>query len=342
MRIGIFGPHLGGNAGWVTSQGEVLESLLGGAGLDVVSASTHPGRVQRAADTVAAVLRHGRSLDAAIVAVFSGPGFAMAELAGAALRLHRIPTVLVLHGGNLPSFARRHPGRVRRLLGGAAKIVAPSPFLARELSAYGARVEVLPNSLPLEKYPSSVRVPPRPRLLWMRTMAPLYRPELALEVAARLRDGGRDVHLTLAGQDRGMLKSLRRLAAEERVTDLVSFPGFLGPTDKWDAFGSHDIFLSTNAVDNTPVSAIEAAASGLVNVAMDVGGMSDLFTHGENALLVPDGDVDAMADAVESVLTDDTLARRLSEGGHQLGSRSTQEAVLTAWLELLDEVATGR
>ena len=57
----------------------------------------------------------------------------------------------------------------------------------------------------------------------------------------------------------------------------------------------HDIFLNTNVVDNTPVSVLEAAASGLVPVATAVGGVPKLLTDDVDSLLVASGDDEAMA-----------------------------------------------
>ena len=51
LRVGIVGPLLGANAGWVTSQGEVLAEHLTRDGVTVHTASAVVGRAGRAADT---------------------------------------------------------------------------------------------------------------------------------------------------------------------------------------------------------------------------------------------------------------------------------------------------
>lgn len=339
--IGIFGPHLGGNPGWVTSQGEVLRDLLRSAGNDILDASDRPRRLPRAADTLATIGRHGRRLDAAVVAVFSGPGFAMAEFTREALRPFRVPVVLVLHGGNLPDFAAHHPRRVRRLLRSAAVVVAPSPFLAEALRPVWPEIEVIPNALPLKGYPTAARSPARPRLLWMRAFHPIYRPDLALEAFARLRGEIPEACLTMAGQDKGLLVDTKRRAVERRVADGVCFPGFLGPEAKYEAFADHDIFLSTNAIDNAPVSVLEAAASGLVVVGMDAGGLGALLVDGESVLLVAPGDADAMAAAVGRVLGDRTLSARLSIGAERAAQPSSRDGVTRSWLDLLARACRG-
>jgi glycosyltransferase involved in cell wall biosynthesis len=298
-------------------------------------ASTRPRRLPRALDTATTLLRVGPSLDVAVIAVFGNLGFAMAEVATALATKRGAPVVLVLHGGSLPSLAARNPRRVRRLLERASIVTAPSPFLARELGNLRGDIAVVPNALPLPEYPSRTRARVRPRLLWMRTFEAVYRPQMAIEVLAVLRKSDPSVTLTLAGQDKGFVEPVRRRAAELGVADAVEFPGFLDPARKRRAFEDHDLFLSTSEVDNAPVSVLEAARCGLVVVGADVGGLGDVLTHGENALLVPDGDVPAMAGAVQRVFDDACLAGALSESGQDLGSRSTREQLTPRWEEIL-------
>jgi glycosyltransferase involved in cell wall biosynthesis len=320
----------------------VLVRLLSAAGHEVHHASTKPQRLARAADTAAMIIRRGRSIDVAVVEVFGGPAFAMAEMTVALATAIRIPVVAWLHGGSLPAFARRHPARVRRLLDAATTVVAPSPFLAREMAARGREIAAIPNALPLPAYPRRCCSPASPRLLWMRTFHHLYRPELPLEVLARLRRSHPDATLTLAGQDRGELEATRRRAAKLGLSDVVAFPGFLGASDKLAALENHDVFLSTNAVDNCPVSMLEAAASGLVVVAMRAGGIDDIIADDVNGLLVPDGDVPAMADAVCQVIDDAELARRLAEAGGRLAIASSQIAVVDRWENELRRISDGQ
>lgn len=342
FRIGVFGPHLGANEGQVISQGEVLRSLLLADGHDVIDASRRPRRVPRAIDTVSTVGRTGHSLEAAVVEVFSGPGFAMAELTFLALRALRVPTVAWLHGGNLPAFSARHPQRVRSLLASAAAVVAPSPFLAKALHAFRTDIAVIPNVLPLDLYPTSTRSPARPRLLWMRAFHPIYRPILAVEVLAALKQDCPEATLTMAGQDNGLVEDTKRRALEVGVSEAVRFPGFFGPNAKYEALECHDVFLSTNAIDNAPVSVLEAAASGLIVVAMETGGIADLLSQGESAEFVADGAVDVMASVIASILADEDRAAKLSTGAQRNSSILLSRNAAHEWKEILRTVVRRR
>ncbi|MCB1018128.1 MAG: glycosyltransferase family 4 protein [Acidimicrobiales bacterium] len=336
-RVGVVGPLLGANPGWVTSQGEVLAEHLAADGVAVRTASTVVGRAGRAVDTVRRVRSWRGEVDVVVVLAYSGPAFALTDLGARVARSLGVPVVVWLHGGNLAEFAARHPRWARRVLSAADRLVAPSPFLARLTDVAGRPIEVIPNVLPR---PAAAR--PRatvtPRVLWMRTFHPLYRPELAVDAFAALRRRRPEATLTLAGQDKGALTGTRHRLADEGLGDAVRLAGFLGPADKAAAFEAHDVFLNTTATDNAPVSLLEAAAHGLVVVTTPAGGIADLFTDGEDALFADDAD--GLAGQIDRLLDDQDLARRLSAAGQRLAEASTWAQVGPRWHALLAAVTT--
>lgn len=336
-RIGFAGPMLGSNPGWVISQHEILAERMANEGAEVFTTSSKVGRLARLIDTLRSVRRWRGRIDAVVIAVFSGPGFWMADVTSRVAKKFRIPQILVLHGGNLPAFATRHTSATQRLLKRADAVVAPSQYLASELPAQGA-IEVIPNVFDIGTIPFQERGELRPRLLWMRTFHPIYNPLLALDVFDRVRRRHPEATLTMAGQEKGLLAACVERAGELGLADAVTFPGFLDEQQKRQALADHDVFLNTNDVDNTPVSVLEAAAAGLPIVATDVGGLLYLLRDGQEALLVPRNDPDAMADAVEALLGDAALAQRLSVGGRSVAERSDWRTVRYRWLSLLDQL----
>ena len=91
----------------------VTAARLRESGRRVIATSKQPGRVARLLDMVSTTIAKRHEYGVAHVDVYSGPGFLYAEAVCAVLRLLRKPYVLTLHGGNLPEFSRRWPGRVR-------------------------------------------------------------------------------------------------------------------------------------------------------------------------------------------------------------------------------------
>ncbi len=329
-RVGLIGPMLGSNRGWAVGQGEVLAGLLKREGWNVRTASSRVNRWLRLADVATSPWRWRGRVDVLVLMVFSGPAFRLVEAASASAFRLGVPMILWLHGGNLAEFASRNPDRVRRVLARGRIAVAPSRFLAEP---FGARV--IPNVVDLDQYTFRHRPQLAPRLLWMRTFHELYRPDLALRVLERLKGTG--ATLTMAGQDKGLLAETRRRAQEMALE--VRFPGFLDAEGKRREFARHDVFLNTNRVDNAPVSVLEAAAFGLPVVSTDVGGIPCLLRDGEEALLVPEGDaealMEAMAGAVRRLLDEPGLAGRLSSAGREVAERSSWLRVKPLWEELL-------
>lgn len=339
--IVLLGPLLAGGQG-ASGVGRALADGLAARGLAVGTASPHGAVLPRLADSVATLVRRRRAYDVAVVMVFGGRAFLLADLLSTVVRqLVRRRLVLWLHGGSLPALVERRPRRVRRVAERADLVVAPSPYLARAFAGLGPPVEIVPNLLPLPDYPFRERREISPRLLWMRTFHALYRPEMALDVLSALRRDRPEATLTLAGNDEGRLAATRRRAAELGLGEAVRFAGFLDPEAKRRELAAHDVYLHTNAVDNAPVTVVEAAAAGLPVVATAIGGIPDLLRDGDDALLVPDGDASAMAGAVRRLLDDPGLVARLVAGGRRLAARSAPEAVLPRWLELLSGLADG-
>lgn len=335
-RVGIVGPLLGGHRGWVPSPGEALAVRLREDGRRVRTVSTVRRPLPRAIDTFARMLAWRGRVDVVVALVFSGKGFAVADLAGRLSRAWlRVPVVLWLHGGDLPRFATRRARWVDRVLGAADRIVAPSRYLIESLPI-AADSTVIPNPIDLDRYTFRQRDRIEPRLLWMRTFHDIYQPEMALDTLARLRDRHPTARLTMAGQDRGELDSVRARARAVGLEASVDFPGFLDAAAKRRAFDAHDVFLNTNRVDNTPVTVIEAMASGLPVVSTDAGGLPYLIDHGHTGLLVPSTDADAMAAAVAGLIDDPRQAKRLSKAGREVAADCARDRVVERWSALLD------
>ena len=112
LFVGAFVPDRFGSLG-VCQQ---LAMRLRAKGWQVCLTSSRDTRAARFADVVSTIWLRRREYAVAHVDVFSGPAFIWAEAACWMLRRCGKPYVLTLHGGNLPRWAARWPGRARRLL----------------------------------------------------------------------------------------------------------------------------------------------------------------------------------------------------------------------------------
>jgi glycosyltransferase involved in cell wall biosynthesis len=331
---------VGRNPGLVTTQGERLSELLADAGYPVVSVSGRANRYARAVEI--AFTLASRRHDIVVLQVFSGGSFAVTDAASRIAAARALPTIMVLRGGNLPMFFERHPIWARRVLARADALVAPSAYLARTVAALGFACETIPNVIDIARYPCRHRARCSPTLIWMRAFHPFYNPELAVRVVARLRRVEPQATLVMAGVDKGFEWRTKEFARQLGVADAVRFAGFLDMAGKIREMSSADIYLHTNSIDNTPVSVLEAAALGLPVVATRVGGIPDLLTDEETALVVPPDDEVAMSDAVLRLIREPAVAGRLSANGRVLAESCSIDGVLPRWKALVDSIVHRR
>lgn len=76
-----------------------------------------------------------------------------------------------------------------------------------------------------------------------------------------------------------------------------------------------DVFVLPSLSEGFPLAILEALATGVPVVATPVGGIPDVLVNETNALLVEPRDVEALAEAIVRILTDDKLRKRLIENG---------------------------
>lgn len=145
----------------------------------------------------------------------------------------------------------------------------------------------------------------------------------------------------MAGQEKGLLDSVKSLAAQYDLLGSIRFAGFLETSGKQREFLAHDIYLHTNRIDNMPVSVVEAAAFGLPVVATEVGGIPYLLKDEHTALFVANEDVRGMANAVIRLIEEPGLCNKLSENGRKLAELCSWENVKPEWENLFDELLSS-
>ena len=229
-----------------------------------------------------------------------------------------------LFDGDLDSF-QRFGGGVRvgllrkardRALRRVDHLVCPSGYLAALAVGWGVRrerVTVLPNAAPpLPSLPSRDEARTRlgldgsvlafaGRITKQKSLA------VALDALARVEE----VSLLVAG-DGPDLPDVRLRAAQLGLEGRVRFLGPLGREKVLELFRAADASLLTSSWENFPHTVVEALAVGTPVIATRVGGVPELVRDEENGLLVPPGDVDAVASAVRRLVGEPGLRDRLA------------------------------
>ena len=332
------GNMLGRNPDYVTTQGQIVSDCLEKEGFTITSTSSKTGRIARFVDIILTLIRGATRFELVVLEVYSGMYFVVATAVSITCKILGIPLVQVLHGGNLPEFAKRFPRWTSRIFKMADEIVAPSTYLSRVISTGNGSIRVIPNVIELSDYPFRERSKIKPKLIWMRSFHPVYNPQMAIEVLASLCETEPEAELTMAGNNKGIEEEVRELAVAKGVSEAVRFVGFLDHDQKVEEFGKSDIYINTNRIDNMPVSVLEARCMGLPVVATDVGGLPDLIAHGTDGMIGASEDVDQMVRNIKELVDDPELTLRISKNGRGIAERSAWASTFGLWKDLFRDV----
>jgi len=208
-------------------------------------------------------------------------------------------------------------------------VQAVSRSTAEDLVRRGFRheaIEVIENGIDLGFYSADPQVPrfAEPTLLYLGRLRKYKRVDLVIQAVARLRQTGVTARLVIAGKGdhQGALQSLARSLD---VADRVEFAGFVSEERKRELFRRSWVHVLASPKEGWGISNMEAAACGTPTVASDSPGLRDSVRHGETGLLVPHGDVAALADGLRALLLDPALRDRLAEGARRFAGAFSWE-----------------
>ena len=135
-------------------------------------------------------------------------------------------------------------------------------------------------------------------------------PLTLVRALAALERGSCETELVGDGPDRPAVENeVRRLGLDS----VVRLAGVR--TDVPELLAAADLFVLSSRSEGLPLSILEAMATGLPVVASRVGGVPEVVVDGETGLLVPPGDPGSLARAIERLLDDSALRRRLGAAG---------------------------
>jgi len=133
-----------------------------------------------------------------------------------------------------------------------------------------------------------------------------------LQIVCSARERGVDAVLCMVG-DGPDRERLEQLAHELGIARSTYFVGY--QEDVGGYYRLFDAFLLPSVNEGTPVSAIEALASGTPVVATRVGGVPDVVRDGIDGFLVEPGDTEEAAERLTALALDPALRTRLGQSG---------------------------
>jgi glycosyltransferase involved in cell wall biosynthesis len=146
--------------------------------------------------------------------------------------------------------------------------------------------------------------------------------DVLIRACALLRDRGVRFRCVIHGEGpfRGRLEAVRRSLG---LNDLVELPGRILQDDLVDRYAEADVFalgcqvLADGDRDGLPNVLIEALAMQVPVVSTTVSGVPELIENNVHGLLVPPRAPEALANAIEKLLSDPALRRRLGRNGRR-------------------------
>jgi glycosyltransferase involved in cell wall biosynthesis len=226
--------------------------------------------------------------------------------------------------GNLDAFQSYRGGIRVRLLRGtrnaavrrAAHVFTPSSYLRDLVRRWG-----IPPELVSVSFNPAPDVPPLPPRADLRRRLGMNGPTLgfagrliaakALDVALQALEQVTEVSFFVVGEgpDRTLLEEQ---CAALGVGARVHFLGSRSRAEVLEVLAASDAALLSSRWENFPHVVVEALAVGTPVISTAVGGVPEVVRDGENGLLVPPDDADALAAAIRRLVEDDDLRGRLA------------------------------
>lgn len=146
----------------------------------------------------------------------------------------------------------------------------------------------------------------------------------------------RDWQLDIFGQGEWQ-EMLQRMIDERNLQNTLRLNQ---PTNSiGDEYAKSSLIVMTSHYEGFGMVLVEAMACGVPAVAFDCKcGPKDIIRHGENGLLVHDGDIEGLAAAMMKLMDDEAYRKRLSDNAKKIISTYSEETVMNRWIALFNSL----
>ncbi|QHI35217.1 Spore coat protein SA [Kordia antarctica] len=314
---------------------ETLGKLLQKEGFDIRLTSNKKNKIVRMLDMLWTVFKHRKNVRYVLIDTYSTTNFQYAYLMSKLCIILKIKYIPILHGGNLENRLQQSKSKSDAIFKNAHVNVSPSLFLKTVFERYNyTNLVHIPNNVELADYPFKKRENVQAKLLWVRSFAEIYNPELAVHVLHGLKANGMEASLCMVGPEKdASFQKTKQLASELNVD--VNFTGKLSKHDWISLSTDYDIFINTTNFDNTPISLIEAMSLGMPVVSTNVGGIPYLIENQKDGILVAENNISEMVNAIEALIHSPEMVEKLTQNARKKAESFDWEIVKEKWKKLL-------
>jgi colanic acid/amylovoran biosynthesis glycosyltransferase len=195
-------------------------------------------------------------------------------------------------------------------------------FLRERFPQSGERIHRVYNGLNLAEFRRADFASPIPSIITVGRLIEKKGFAYLIDACRVLKERGRSFHCQIIGE--GPLETeLRAQIARLQMQDCVELPGPRPQTEVANYLAAATVFAlpsvvdSQGGMDNLPSVIMEAMAAGLPVIATPIGGIPEMIVDNATGVLIPSGDSMALAGAIEKLIVDLSLARRLGANGYE-------------------------
>ncbi|MEB3100197.1 glycosyltransferase family 4 protein [Ferviditalea candida] len=171
------------------------------------------------------------------------------------------------------------------------------------------KIEVIPNGFDENRFRPIVHENQVPQLISVCRLVPAKGLDILLQACSELKRRELAFVLHIIG-DGPIRKELEQMAADLNIYHETIYYGYMLHPEEFMPF--FDIFVLPSRAESFGSVFAEAALCRLAMVGTQVGGIVEQIDNGRNGLLVPVDDAQALADALETLMSDSELRNRLA------------------------------
>ena len=163
-------------------------------------------------------------------------------------------------------------------------------------------------------------------------------PEYFVEAAAKVLKKNKNVRFVMAGSG-DMMDAMIKLAAKRGIADRFHFTGFLKGREVYEMLRDSDVYVMPSVSEPFGISPLEAMEMGVPSIISKQSGCAEIL---DNVIKTDYWDIDAMADAMHSIITNKALYDTLRNQGIEEIHGITWEKAGRKVIDIYEKVLASR